>query len=258
VPSSGSGALGGLGVAWTARRRRAHAGLDWHWIFWVNGPIGLVAIVLSRIFPHRDARSGHATRPRRGGPGGGGRPGSCGGSSSAPARSAGASDFVATLAAGLALLVAFIIWEARANRTDAAAPPLSERAFAAALASGFFQAGSVFSAASSSRSTSSSASATRHSRVACASSVDRDAVLRRADRRLPFRPDGRARFSSSASCWQALGLAWLAAIARIDLDYTLMLPPLVLAGIGISLALPVSPTAVLSTVSPADVGKASG
>src|SRR5258708_20050878 len=37
-----------------------------------------------------------------------------------------------------------------------------------------------------------------------------------------------------------------------------MIPPLVLAGVGISLALPVAPAAVLGSVSPADVGKASG
>src|SRR4029077_12505106 len=44
------GALGGLGVAAGPLVGGAVTqGLDWHWIFWVNVPIGIVAIVGSLL-----------------------------------------------------------------------------------------------------------------------------------------------------------------------------------------------------------------
>jgi MFS family permease len=57
---------------------------------------------------------------------------------------------------------------------------------------------------------------------------------------------------------QAAGLGWIAAIAAAGASYPEFLAPLLIAGIGISLALPVAPTAVLNAVGPRDMGKASG
>jgi len=57
---------------------------------------------------------------------------------------------------------------------------------------------------------------------------------------------------------QGLGLAWLALVATVNVGYGLLVPPLIVAGIGISMALPVVPTAALGAVRPSDMGKASG
>jgi hypothetical protein len=57
---------------------------------------------------------------------------------------------------------------------------------------------------------------------------------------------------------QGLGLGWFALAAGTDTGYPTLAAPLLLAGVGISAALPASATSVLATVRPADVGKAAG
>jgi len=57
---------------------------------------------------------------------------------------------------------------------------------------------------------------------------------------------------------QGVGLAWFATIATIGVGYGSLVLPLIVAGVGISMALPIAPTAVLSAVAPHDVGKGSG
>ena len=57
---------------------------------------------------------------------------------------------------------------------------------------------------------------------------------------------------------QAIGLGWVALVARTDLPYTELIPPLILAGVGISTALPAAQNAVVSSVASSEIGKASG
>jgi len=57
---------------------------------------------------------------------------------------------------------------------------------------------------------------------------------------------------------QAAGMVWLAALARSDAAYALWIVPLVLAGAGVSMAMPAAQSAVLGAVEPADMGKAAG
>ena len=57
---------------------------------------------------------------------------------------------------------------------------------------------------------------------------------------------------------QAIGLGWVALVARTDLPYAEMIPPLILAGVGISTAIPAAQNAVVSSVAPSEIGKASG
>jgi len=56
----------------------------------------------------------------------------------------------------------------------------------------------------------------------------------------------------------AVGLSWIALISSTAVDYAQLVLPLVLVGVGISAALPTTPAAVLNSVAPADIGKASG
>jgi MFS family permease len=57
---------------------------------------------------------------------------------------------------------------------------------------------------------------------------------------------------------QAAGFLWVAIEARAGLPYSEMIAPLILAGTGISSALPAVQNAVMSAVAPAEIGKASG
>ncbi|WP_326588532.1 MFS transporter [Streptomyces sp. NBC_01294] len=57
---------------------------------------------------------------------------------------------------------------------------------------------------------------------------------------------------------QALGLGWFAAILSTDVSYAAQLPPLILSGIGMALYFAPAANVLMSTVSPADQGKASG
>jgi predicted MFS family arabinose efflux permease len=57
---------------------------------------------------------------------------------------------------------------------------------------------------------------------------------------------------------QAVGMAWIALTAAPGLAYVNLVAPLILAGAGVSLAMPAAQNAVLSAVAPSEIGKASG
>jgi hypothetical protein len=57
---------------------------------------------------------------------------------------------------------------------------------------------------------------------------------------------------------QGVGLAWFELVATLGVSYHELVLPLVVAGVGISMAIATTPTAVLSAVAPSDIGKASG
>jgi MFS family permease len=56
----------------------------------------------------------------------------------------------------------------------------------------------------------------------------------------------------------AAAMAWIAAIARVGLPYWHLVPPLLLAGCGVSVAIPATMSAVMTAVPPAAIGQASG
>ncbi|MET9601267.1 DHA2 family efflux MFS transporter permease subunit [Streptomyces sp. NPDC006459] len=58
--------------------------------------------------------------------------------------------------------------------------------------------------------------------------------------------------------FQALGLGWFAAVLSADVSYAAQLPPLILSGIGMALYFAPAANVLMSTVTPADQGKASG
>jgi MFS family permease len=57
---------------------------------------------------------------------------------------------------------------------------------------------------------------------------------------------------------QAAGFGWIALIARADLAYPQLIAPMILAGCGVSLAMPATQNAVIGAVPPQAIGKASG
>jgi EmrB/QacA subfamily drug resistance transporter len=57
---------------------------------------------------------------------------------------------------------------------------------------------------------------------------------------------------------QALGMAWIALIATPIVSFAELIAPLVVAGAGVSMAMPAAQNAVLGAVAPIELGKASG
>jgi MFS family permease len=57
---------------------------------------------------------------------------------------------------------------------------------------------------------------------------------------------------------QSAGIAWLAAIATPELPYSHMLAPFIMAGVGVSLAIPAAQNSVVGSVAEDALGKAAG
>jgi MFS family permease len=57
---------------------------------------------------------------------------------------------------------------------------------------------------------------------------------------------------------QALGMGWIAMIAAPDIAYAKLILPLIVAGAGVSMAMPAAQSAVLNAVPKPAIGKASG
>jgi EmrB/QacA subfamily drug resistance transporter len=254
------GALGGLGVAGGPLVGGAVTqGLDWHWIFWVNVPIGIVAIALAQL--RLQESRGPATRLDLAAVAfvGAGATGVVWGLIRAGEVGWAAADTLAALVFGIAFLFAFIAWEARAAEPMLPLRLFGSRAFTAAITTSFLLSGSLFAGAFL---------VAQFFQIGLGYSP-----LESGLRVLPWTATplfiapiggalsdriGRRPILVVGLTLQAVGFAWLAAVASTSTHYLLMIVPLFVAGVGISLALPVVPTSVLGAVSPADVGKASG
>lgn len=234
-------------------------GLNWHWIFWLNVPIGALAAVLGvRLLPESHGAAepldliGVALVT--------------GGVvalvwSLVRANDAGWSSAptIGTLVAGSALLSAFIGWERRARAPMVPLSLFRSRAFAAGNVTTFLMSGATFAA---------SYLITQEFQFARGYSP-----LSTGLRLLPFFVTpmavsplagavsdrlGRRTMMVAGLALQALGFAWVAARGATDTSWVELVIALLVAGIGVSMALPTVPTAVLNTVASAYLGKASG
>ncbi|HEX9353029.1 MAG TPA: DHA2 family efflux MFS transporter permease subunit [Streptosporangiaceae bacterium] len=234
-------------------------GLDWHWIFWVNVPIGIAASLLSR----RRLPESHGARARLDLPGvalisagvvclvwGLVRAGQAGW---------GSAEIITTLALGAALLGAFFLWESRAREPMLPLRLLRIQAFAAGNATAFLMSGAVFAAGFL---------VAQYFQFALGYSP-----LATGVRLLPWFATpmlispiagalsdriGRRPVIATGLLLQAIGLGWVALKASAATSTLELVLALLVAGIGISMALPTVPTAVLSAVTPSEMGKASG
>jgi len=234
-------------------------GIDWHWIFWVNVPIGIVAAALcTRLLP--ESRGGST---RLDIPGVALVSTACIGLVWALVRANtvgwGSPEFLAAAAAGLLALAGFVLWERRAPAPLLPLGFLRIRAFAAGNAAAFLLNGSIFAGAFL---------VSQYFQFALGYSP-----LEAGVRLLPFflTPMFVAPVAGAVAdriglrpvivlglLLQGVGFAWVAAAGSADPSYAELVVALFVAGVGVSMTLPTVPTAVLTSVEPADMGTASG
>jgi EmrB/QacA subfamily drug resistance transporter len=253
------GGIAGLAVAAGPLVGGAVVLLSWHWIFWINVPIGLAAAALSVA---RLAET-HGPATRLDIPGvvlitigaGGILWGMVRGSEAGW----GAGEVIAAFTLGAAALAGFAVWEGRAPEPMLPWRLLRIRAFSAANATGFFQSAALFSAAFL---------AAQYFQLGLGFSplgaglrflpwTATPAVIAPLAGRLTDRLGPRP-LMVLGLVLQAAGFVWIALLATATVSYTQLILPFIIAGVGISMVVPATPTAALSAVPPADMGRASG
>jgi EmrB/QacA subfamily drug resistance transporter len=234
-------------------------GLAWPWIFWLNVPIGLAAIplVLTRI----DESFGPRARLDAGGLVlvTGAALGLVWGLVRGNSAGWGSPEIISTLALGVVLSVAFVLWELRVPEPMLPMRLFSNRTFAAGNTASFLLSAGLFSAVFF---------MAQFQQTTLGQSPF-DAGLRL----LPW--TGTVFFVAPISgalvdrigerpllvgglLMQAAGFAWVALIAHAGMSYGAMIPALMLAGSGAAMAIPAAQNSVMSSVGADDIGKASG
>jgi EmrB/QacA subfamily drug resistance transporter len=234
-------------------------GIAWQWIFWVNVPIGLLAIPLAL----RRLEESYGPRAALDLPGLALGTGAALGLVWGLVRGSSAGwaspEVIGTLAAGGALVVAFILWELRARAPMLPMRLFASRGFAAGNAAIFFLnaslTGAVFFMAQFQQV--SLGQDPLHAGLRLLPwGVTPFLVAPRAGKladRIGERP-----LVVSGLALQAAGLVWIAAIASPRLAYPAMLAPMIIFGTGFALSVPAVTKAVVGSVPPGDIGKASG
>ena len=234
-------------------------GINWHWIFWLNVPIGLALVPLAS----RRLTESFGPRPQLDSAGlllaGAGLLGLTWGLVRANSVGWGSAEVIATLVAGAALVVAFLAWERRARSPMLPLALFRQRGFATANAVSFFMYAGLFGALflmSQFLQT-----ALGHSPLAA------------GIRLLPWTATpmlvaplaggladryGNRPFMVLGLTLQAIGLGWVALSAKQGMGYTQLGLALTVAGVGTSLCFPTVANAVAGSVPLEEVGVASG
>jgi MFS family permease len=69
---------------------------------------------------------------------------------------------------------------------------------------------------------------------------------------------GERPFMVAGPLLQAVGMGWIALIAEAGMAYSELIPPLIVAGIGVSMSFPAAQNSVVGSVPPEAIGKAAG
>jgi EmrB/QacA subfamily drug resistance transporter len=234
-------------------------GLAWQWIFWLNVPIGVaaIALVLTRMEESFGPRSALdvpglalVTSAALGVVWGLVRGNTAGW---------GSAEVLATLAAGLLSGIAFVLWELRAATPMLPMRLFASPAFAAGNAATLLMFGALFGAVFFMAQFQQTAlgQSPLHAGLRLIPWTGTVFIIAPIAGALVDRVGARP-LVVGGLLLQAAGLASVALLARTGLPYAEMVPALIVAGVGISLAIPAAQAAVMNAVAPAELGKASG
>ena len=234
-------------------------GLAWQWIFWINVPIGLLAVplVLTRMSEsfgsdtNLDVRGLALVS--------GGALGLVWGLVRGNQAGWGSPEVLGSLLAGAVLVAAFVAWELRASEPMLPMGFFRSRAFSAGNAAIFLTFASLFGA------------------VFFYAQLLQTGLgygpLGAGLRLMPWTATfltvapiagalvdrvGERPFMVAGLTLQAVGLAWLALIAEPGMAYSQMLAPFIVGGVGVSMAIPAAQNSVLGSVADGALGKAAG
>ena len=234
-------------------------GIAWQWIFWINVPIGLLTIpvALRRVEESYGPRSapdvtGLALVT-------GAALGIVWGLVRGNSAGWGSVEVLAALALGALLAVAFVLWERRTPEPMLPMTLFASRPFSSANAGIFFMSTALYGAV--------------FFMAQFLQIAQHHGPLGSGIRLLPWtatlfvvapitgariRRIGERPFAVVGLLMQAAGMGWIALIAGPDVDYWRLVAPLMIAGCGVSMAMPALQNAVVSSVPAASIGKASG
>jgi EmrB/QacA subfamily drug resistance transporter len=234
-------------------------GIDWQWIFWVNVPIGLVTIplVLTKMRESYGPDTGLDLR--------GlalvtlGALATVWGLVRGNQVGWGSAEVVGSLVAGVLVTIAFVAWERRAREPMLSLELFRSRAFSAGNAAIFLTFAALFSA------------------VFFYAQLLQTGLgygpLQTGLRLLPWTATfitiaplagaladriGERPLMVTGLALQAVGMAWVAVIADPGMSYTQLLAPFIVAGVGVSMAIPAAQNSVVTSVDDHAIGKAAG
>jgi EmrB/QacA subfamily drug resistance transporter len=234
-------------------------GIDWHWIFRINVPIGIVALpFVLRLLPETYGAPEPLDLP--------GVALITGGVVAivwalVRANQSGwaSAEIVSCLVAGAALLAAFVAWEQRINDPMVPLRLFRNRAFALGNITTFLMTGAIFAGAyivtqefQFARGYSPLSTGLRLLPFFATPMFVSPVAGAVADRIGPRKVMATGLFMLTA------GFLWVAVRGSLSTNWVELMLALLIAGIGISMALPTVPTAVLNAVAPHELGKASG
>ena len=234
-------------------------GIGWHWIFWLNVPLGLALIPLALT----KLSESFGPRPQLDMPGlalaGAGLLALAWGLMRATTQGWGSAEVLGSLAGGTLIMAGFLAHERRTKTPMLPLGLFKDRTFTTANLVGFFLTAGLFGA------------------VFLMSQFFQTALghspLQAGVRLLPwtatpmiFAPIagaladryGNRIFMALGLALQGIGLAWVAAIATPDVGYAELGIALTIAGIGTSLTFPTVSNAVMGSVPRTETGVASG
>jgi EmrB/QacA subfamily drug resistance transporter len=234
-------------------------GLAWQWIFWINVPIGLISIpfVLAKMNESHGPDTGLDIR--------GlalittGALGLVWGLVRGNQAGWAGVEVIGALAAGAALVAGFVAWELRAREPMLPMRFFRDRSFSAGNAAIFLTFASLFAA------------------VFFYAQLLQTALgygpLGTGLRLIPWTATfitvapvagaladkiGERPLMVTGLSLQAAGMAWLALIAEPGMAYAQMLAPFIVAGVGISMAIPAAQSSVVGGAGSEAIGKAAG
>jgi EmrB/QacA subfamily drug resistance transporter len=234
-------------------------GLAWEWIFWLNVPIGVIAVPLVLTKMKESFGPDTALDIRGLALVTGGALGIVWGLVRGNSAGWASLEVLASLAAGAVLVAAFVAWELRARHPMLPMGFFRSRAFSAGNAAIFFTFASLFGAV--------------FFFAQFLQTVLGYGPLGAGLRLLPWTATfmtvaplagafadriGERPLMVGGLSLQAIGMAWLALIAEPGLAYSRMLAPFIVAGVGVSMAIPAAQNSVVGSVAMEALGKAAG
>ncbi|HUA49413.1 MAG TPA: DHA2 family efflux MFS transporter permease subunit [Solirubrobacteraceae bacterium] len=234
-------------------------GIAWQWIFWINVPIGLLTIPV--VFRRVDESYGPRTAPDVGGLAliTGAAVGIVWALVRGNSAGWGSVEVLTSLVVGASLAVAFVLWEWRTAEPMLPMGLFASRPFASGNAAIFFLCTSLYGAV--------------FFMAQFLQTAQHQGPLDAGLRLLPWTGTlfivapltgarisriGERPFAVAGLLLQAAGMGWIALIAGPEVAYWRLVAPLAIAGCGVSMAMPAIQNAVMSSVAPASIGKASG